>query len=358
MIGNQAWRRWRRLIALTVIAAIASETLQSNAQTEQSVQVTAAGLTNPRGIAWDDDGNLYVAVAGNPEQGSGVVRIVAGCPQAVVSGLPAYRITFGGMTGVADVAFIDATGYLLLSGGDIDRGNTANGLYRFDEDGSTELVADVSSFIRDNPVADRPPDFDTDGQPYAMLPAGEAFWVTEGNSNQLLRIGMDGTVSRIADLSGGHPIPTGIAHAPGDGAYVAFFTSAPYLEGKSRIVETDQSGAIRDVWSGLTLVTALATAPDGTLYALEMATGINPDDPASIAPGSGRVVRMTGTQETEVVAVGLSFPVAMEFGADGALYVSSPAVGADAGEGTILRLDVSGGLPLDVSAAESAPSCP
>ena len=93
--------------------------------------------------------------------------------------------------------------------------STPNGLYRLDGAGGAELLADISAFIREHPVAEKPRDFDTDGQPYAMLAMGDAFWVTEGNSNQVLRVGLDGTVARVADLSQGHPIPTGIAPAPG-----------------------------------------------------------------------------------------------------------------------------------------------
>jgi len=134
------------------------------------------------------------------------------------------------------VAYLDGALYLLLAGGNIDGDGMANGLYRLDGDGETTLVADVSGFIRDNPVAEVPDDYDTDGQPYALLPMGDAFWVTEGNSNQLLRLGLDGAVSRLADLSVGHPIPTGIAPAPGGGAYVGFFTNIPYREGAAAVV--------------------------------------------------------------------------------------------------------------------------
>ena len=147
------------------------------------------------------------------------------------------------------------------------------------------MVADISAFIRDNPVAEKPRDYDTDGQPYAMLAMGDAFWITGGNSNQVLRVGLDGSVARVADLSRGHPIPTGIAPAPDGGAYVAFFTHAPYAEGTAKVVAVRPDGAVTDVWTGLTLVTALTVGPDGTLYALEMATGYG-DNADAIAPGA------------------------------------------------------------------------
>ena len=190
-----------------------------------------------------------------------------------------------------------------------------------------------------------------------MLAMGDAFWVTEGNSNQVLRVGLDGTVTRVADLSQDHPIPTGIAPAPGGGAYVAFFTHAPYAEGSAKVVKVAPDGAVTDVWTGLTLITALAVGPDSTLYALEMATGYG-DDPDAIAAGTGRVVRMTGPDTMEPVVTGLSLPVAMDFGQDGALYIGGPTFGADEGQGTILRVNLSTGEPVVVPTELSAgPPC-
>ena len=48
----------------------------------------------------------------------------------------------------------------------------------------------------------------------------------------------------------------------------------------------------------------------------------------------------TGPDTLDVVADGLNFPIVFDFGPDGALYVSSPAVGAAPGQGTIALLDL------------------
>lgn len=329
------------------------------AQADEAVTVVASGLRNPRGFALGKDGQLDVAVAGTGAMDAGVVRIVDGCPQQIVTGLPSYRIVFAAPTGVADVALFDQQRFYLLSGGDINRGNVPNGLYRYDDDGDSHLVANISAFIRDNPVADVPGDFDSDGQPYALLPMGDAFWATEGNSNQLLRLGIDGSVTRVADLSAGHPIPTGIAPAPGGGAYVGFLTYIPYIEGAARVVQVAPDGEMRDVWTGLSLITALAVDGEGTLYALEMATGFNADDPGSILPGTGRVVRQTGPDTFAEVITGLTFPIAMTFGPDGALYVAAPGFGADNGEGEIVRFELPDdaviAMPAQTAAAARCP---
>ena len=155
--------------------------------------------------------------------------------------MPSYRIVFGAVTGVADVAELDGDLYALVQVA-IPTGDTPNGLYRLDGAGGVELVADISTFIREHAVSEKPRDYDSDGQPYAMLWMGDAFWVTEGNSNQLLRIGLDGTVTRVADSLAGHPIPTGIAPAPDGGAYVGYLTAIPYEEGTACVVEVARMG--------------------------------------------------------------------------------------------------------------------
>ena len=93
------------------------------------------------------------------------------------------------------------------------------------------------------------------------------------------------------------------------------------------------------------------------LLALEMATG-HGDDPGAMAPGRGRVVRMIGPDAAEPVVTGLALPVVMDFGPDGALYVASPTFGADEGQGTILRIDLSKGQPMAVPPERPAgPTC-
>jgi hypothetical protein len=288
-----------------------------------------------------------------------VVRIgEGGCPEVVLDGFPTARVAFRAIAGFADVALLDGETYALFAGGEIDRDLAVNGLYRLDGSGGADLIADLSSFIRDNPVAEIPGDYDTDGQPYDLLPLadGTGFWVSEGNSNQLFRVGVDGAISRVADLSVGHPIPTGLAPGPDGGVYVALFTPAPYTEGTAKVVLVTPDGDVSDVWTGLTMPTALAIGPDGALYVTEMATG-HGEDPDLIVTGTGRVVRQTGPDASEPVVTGLAFPSAMTIGPDGAFYVASPSFGADEGTGTIVRIDLGVEETLDAAFVGAGPDC-
>jgi hypothetical protein len=154
-------------------------------------------------------------------------------------------------------------------------------------------------------------------------------------------VALDGTVTRVVDLSAQHRVSTGLAVAPEGGVYAGFLTPVPYPDGTSSVIHVAPDGTMTEVWSGLTAVTYVAVGPDGTLYASELSTG-NLEEPPFAVPGSGRIVHQTGPDSSEAVATELMVPIALAFGPDGALYVSMPAFGADSGQGTISRIDLTG----------------
>lgn len=107
-------------------------------------------------------------------------------------------------------------------------------------------------------------------------------------------------------------------------------------------------GEVEDIWTGLSTVTGLAFGPDGALYALEMATETTTD--GGMPPGTGRVVRQTGPDSHEVVVTGLEFPIDLELGPDGALYVALPAYGDNDQAGAIIRVDLDHPRPMAMDA--------
>jgi DNA-binding beta-propeller fold protein YncE len=347
-----------------------------------TLEIVAAGLTNPRGFTWGEDGTLYVALAGTggstlPTEDAPVIevflgfyggpsaaiaRIADGCPVTVAAGLPSYIDGTGGVVGVSDVAILGGQLYATVDGGGTVHGNPEQpaGLYRINADGTFEVVADLSAWMRANPVAERPPgDDDYDGEVWRLLPTadGSAFWVVESNQGQVLQITPAGEITRVADLSVGHPVPTGIAPAPDGGVYVGTLTAFPFLDEAATVVHVAPDGTVTDHWTGLTAVVALAVGPDDALYALEMVTGSTDEDPF-ILPDSGRIVRQTGSDSLEVVAEGLNFPIGLDFAPDGALHVGLPALGAAPGQGMIARLDLENGSASQGAATPMiAPQC-
>jgi len=343
--------------------------------------VIASGLTNPRGFTWSEDGTLYVALAGTggthlPTEdvpiiaafngfyggpSASVARIVDGCPVIIADGLPSYVDGTGGVVGVSDVAILDGQLYATIDGGGAVHGNPDQpaGLYQINADGTFAVVADLSAWMRANPVAERPvADNDPDGEVWQLLPTadGSALWVVETNQGQLLQITPDGAITRVADLSAGHPVSTGIALAPDGGVYVGNLTPFPYPDGTAKVIHVAVDGTVTDYWTGLTAVVALAMGPDEALYALEMVTGSIDEDPF-VLPNSGRIVRYAGPDAQEVVAEGLNFPIDFAFGADDALYVASPAMGATPGTATITQLDLVGSSTAAAATPVTTASC-
>lgn len=319
-----------------------------------SVDVVVTGLVNPRGFTFLPDGRMVIAEAGSGGPTARVVAVEAdGSLTELLGGFPTARVYFRGIAGFADVKVGPSNElYALLAGGDINRDLARNGLYRLDGAGGAELVADISAFIRDNPVTAVPGDYDDDGQPYRLLPTPEqdGFLVTEGNSCQVLRVGLDGTVSRVTDLSVENWIPTGLARIDGGPLHVAAFTAAPFAPGSARVLRVGDDGTTVEAYGNLTMVTDLV-AHDGGFWALEMASGYDVESGAPAAR-SGRLVSLPLDQpDAEPVAVveGLHLPGAMRAGITTVggrelttFFISGPTLGADDGSGTVIRVTLPG----------------
>jgi hypothetical protein len=179
------------------------------------------------------------------------------------------------------------------------------------------------------------------------------FWVVESNQGQVLQITPAGDVTRVADLSAGHPVPTGVALAPDGGVYVGYLTPFPFPDETAKVVHVAPDGVVTDHWTGLTR----GRRPGGRARRDVVGAGDGDGQPPGgpfIQPDTGRVVRQTGPDHLEVVVDGLNFPIAMGIGADGALYVGEPALGAAPGAATIARLDLAS---EDTDEAPAAPQC-
>lgn len=303
-------------------------------------EVVAEGLANPRGMTWGPDGAMYVALAGSGEKTSQIVKIVDGVAEVVIDGMPSSVAESGSVEGIADVAFIGDQLYFLLQGAGPGHGNTEMmaGVYMANADGTATMVADLSTWIADTlkPTDDHSPN----GDPDAMIAAADALWVTLGNPDALVKVTPDGTISLVVDVfaSFGHTVPTDLVADAEGNVYISNLTAFPFADGDAKVFKVAPDGTITEVWSGLTANVAVAIDADGNLVAVEMSTGNSPQ--SAFNPASGRVVRQTGPHSHEVIAEGLNFPIKARVGADGFLYVSGPALGADGGTGWITKIEI------------------
>ncbi|MGI8437917.1 MAG: ScyD/ScyE family protein [Chthoniobacterales bacterium] len=309
-----------------------------------NVSTFATGLEFPRGLKFGPDGNLYVAEAGSggttsttasecaqivppvgPYMGGNTARISritpAGVRTTVSDNLPSTIAAIGDVDGIGDVAFMGDILYAVTAGAGCSHGHAGipNAILRINAGGTTTQIADLSAFQMTHPVAQpEPDDFEPDGTWFSMLAVGDAFFAIEPNHGELDKITMDGTVTRIADISAsqGHIVPTVMAY---DGNfYVGNLGTFPPSGPGSVILKITPAGVVTTFATGFSQILGITFDALHRLYVLESST--DNDFPT---PGTGKVVRVDNSGHTEDIATGLSFPTGMTFGPDGSIYVSN-----------------------------------
>jgi sugar lactone lactonase YvrE len=327
----------------------------------QTVTTIATGLNGPRGLNFGPDGALYVAEAGTggpndpipcdqqvpppvgPYHGgstASVSRVTLNKEQStVVTGLPSAisSLPSGDTDGASDVVFLGDNLYVLVAGGGCSHGNpdAPAGIVRAKvRQGTWDYIADLSTYLRENPVANpNPGDFEPDGTFFSMVVHKGHFYAVEPNHGEIVRINPGGHAERSIDISAsqGHVVPTAIAFRDGF-FYVGTLDVFPITPGSAKIYKISESGEIVSIITGLTTVTGLTFDAQGRLYALEFSAA-----PGFPSPGAGKLVRVNGSNQLEDIVTGLVVPTGLTTGPDGALYISNFGA-APPGLGQILQV--------------------
>ena len=221
------------------------------------------------------DGALYVTDSTDgriqridPRRGS-VTTYADGLPLQIVG-------VIGG--GVADIAFLGRTAYVLVAGVNefwtelIGSPNTpaAEGIYRLDRVGSgstrATLIADIYAWSVENPPLNSNY-FVPGGFTYAMEAYGDGFLITDAHHNRVLRVRANGDISTFKDF-GANVVPTGLERI-GGGVLVGQAGPVPHTPATGRVVALRRgSGRVVPLASGAPLLVDVEVGRRDRLYGL------------------------------------------------------------------------------------------
>ena len=382
-------RRAGILVSLLALAAVAALGGQASAAPQSpsgaaakattaataagGLRVVASGLDNPRGIAFGQDGALYVAEAGaggagpclpGPEEAEfcfgrsgAVTRIWRGAQRRVLTGLPSVAEEGGSFAlGPADVSFTGARQYVLvgnLAGGPETRQQLGPGAEAFGRllrvTGHTvRFVADFPRFeANHNPDngAGAQPGLEIDSNPNGLLARPSARLVTDAAGNDLLKVDARGRISvlavfpvRLVPAPPGIPglppqvpmqsVPTTVTVGPDGAYYVGELTGFPFPVGRARVYRVVPGRRPQVYARGFTNIIDIAFDGRGRLHVLEIAkNGLLSGDL------TGALIRVNkdGSRRT-LASKGLVAPGGFVIAADGGFYVTNNGVFADTGQ--------------------------
>jgi hypothetical protein len=346
-------------LALPLIFGVPS----SSAASAPQVHTVVAHLNNPRGLAVDSAGRIWIAesgAAGQSCQGTGADETCVGATSSVsvfdgthldrvIKGL----ISIGGAGGVAtsgaSAVALAPDGIQVIMGANsfevppsgfpTSLLNAARGqlghLLVSSSDGAWGSFASVGNqdFLWTSQHKFLQPDQFPDANPNGLAVVGGKTYVADAGANLLAQVGSNGSVKTLAyfqvpkgSMTDG--VATCVAQGPDGALYVGELLGGTFAPGGARVWRVTVSGgtAHATVWRrGFTTIQGCGFDKQGNFYATEFQTGGLNEDPS--ANPAGDVVKVTPSgQRTHLGAGQLFWPSGFAAGPDGSIYVSNCSI--------------------------------
>ena len=352
-------------------------TLIKSSRVPSLYPVLADNLSQPRGLAFDPLGNLWLTEAGVGGTGpcipfmgtvncfgnSGKVSVLAFGRKFTVDGQLGSLATplVDQATGPNGITFAEGRPYVVLGDGGPQSAVSQLGTLQsqlgvlitagFSPSGiQVQTVASLADYMyANNPNPGSKPT--AESNPYGVTSIGRNVYVADGGGQTITQVTPAGAISVVAIIPNqsidmpafpGAPVPTAVASVPtgimpspdGKGLLVADYSGYPYFPGTSRIWEVPLGQAPTVFASGFTNLIGLSPAGDGGVYALEMV-----DKGALSGDFGGSVVYVSPSgQQTVIACNGLIQPTGIATGPDGNLYVSNYGVTQSYGQVVKIRV--------------------
>ncbi|MDX1992127.1 MAG: ScyD/ScyE family protein [bacterium] len=326
--------------------------------------IVADGLTSPRHVTIDADGNVYVAEAGNggdltvldafgSEISAGftsqVSSVSAEGEQSVLLGELFSRAYFGegSYLGAHKIVATEDSYWVLLGEGaesnEIPEGTRYEALVQLNRETLEEVqVIDLGAYeVENNPdedpqtIASNPVDFD--------VAADGTIFIVDASANSVLTwTEADGLALFAAyPLTDDAPssVPSSVDVVDGeDGTqtvYIGFLGGFPFVrEGGSARIEVYTDGELTSTITGVNLVTDVQfNDADGLLYVVELADGFGNE---GYIPASGRIITVDAEGTIAPVVESLNFPYGLAMNADGQILVSVNSSFSEPGSGQVI----------------------
>ncbi len=375
-----ALRRRPRRVVVTLSSGLLAITGAAVAPSAEAagagaVTVVAQHLDNPRGLAFNARGELYIAEAGHggnvclgdgPEGPqcagltSGMSKLAHGQLSKVVDHLISLASPNGtGAEGLVGVSTQGNNVYgqigLNTSGippqappgevVDAARAQLGQTIAIDRLDGTWTALAPTgdADYAWTNAHQNLQPDQFPDANPNALATRGATQYVADAGANLVAQTDRHGNVSTLAYLtvppnSATDAVPTCVALAPDGSLYVGELLGGSYQPGNARVWRI-ANGQATVKWTGFTGIQGCGFDTAGNFYATEFqANGLFGPDP------SGAVVKVSPIGAKTMLGVGsLDFPSGFAY-RDGAIYVSNwsimPAQNGHGPTGQVVRIPV------------------
>jgi hypothetical protein len=321
----------------------------------QDMTAVATGLNSPRQLFIGSDGSVYVAEAGiggdiDGEGAFGPIKfgasgqITAVSPEGeqsvVIPGLISTDTGFGQIHGAHAVIVTDDSYWVAVGDGPIkglEEGQHVSGVIQYAKEGmAMEQFIDTAAWEAENNPDENPDDVVSNPVDLALSADGTLYIVDASGNSLLSWTAADGLALVAAWPQGDaetSAVPTSVAIGAEGDIYVGFLGGYPFTGSKIEVWGSD--GKLKTTYEkDLNLITDVLVTADGSLYAVQLASGFGD---TGYNPDSGSVVKVSDAG-VEVIAGDLPAPYGLAQDKDGNLWASIQGMGGAPDNGEVVMV--------------------